>query len=248
MNLSVRLKQNFLVKVPAFSLVFSALLLSITNMTEAANYNVVGSAYSLKTGDLLYRETHKRVTDDLHEVEYSEPDGMVFGRKTIDFSQSLIAPSFQQINERNGEEIFVRQDGSNVVVNYKKNTSSKQESERFKLTSDMVVDAGFDGFIKQYWSALESGKELNVKYLVPSKQTTFGFRFSRANCIQGTQEGASCFSLTPTSWLVRRVVDPIVVAYDKTDKTLLRFTGRANIANASDKYENVDIQYRPFQE
>jgi hypothetical protein len=224
----------------------AALLLSATSMADTTNYNVVGSAYSLKTGDLLYRETHKRVTNTLHEVEYSEPDGTVFSHKTVDLSESLITPSFQQINERNGEEISVKQEGRRVLVKYKESTSSRSESDRLNVASGMVIDAGFDGFIRQYWSVLESGKKLDVEYLVPSKLTTFGFRFSRAECISGTKQNALCFSLSPTSWVVKLAVDPIVVAYDRADKTLLRFTGRANISNVEGKYESVDIQYQPL--
>lgn len=214
--------------------------------TNIIGNSIVGSAYSLKTGSLLYRESHQKINDVLHEVEYSEPDGKVFGRKSIDFSQSLVAPSFSQINERNGEEIYVRQEGNDLTVSYKGNTTYKQESERLKVDAGMIIDAGFDGFIKQYWSVLASGKKLDVDYLVPSEQTTFSFRFSRASCIAGTKSDAACFSLSPISWVVKLAVDPIIVAYDATEKKLLRFTGRANIANAAGKYESVDIQYRYF--
>lgn len=235
------LKRLFIMKA-----MLSILFLGSNSFAHATDYHVVGSAYSLKTGALLYREAYQKINDALHEVEYSEPDGTVFGRKTIDFSQSLIVPSFSQSNDRNGEEIYVRQEGGNVVVNYKGNTTSKQKSERLELGVNMVADAGFDGFIKQYWSVLVSGETLDVEYLVPSRQTTFRFRFSRALCIDGTNNDAICFSLSPLSWAVKLAVDPIIVAYDTTEKTLLRFTGRGNIASAKGKYEIVDIQYRYF--
>lgn len=231
--------------------VLFSLLISSINLANAADSNtvgseIVGSAYSLKTGSLLYRETHKKINDLLHQVEYAEPDSNVFGRKTIDFSQSLIAPSFRQINERNGEEIYVRQEGDNLIVTYKENLTSKQELERLKVDAGMIIDAGFDHFIKQYWTVLDSGKKLDVNYLVPSEQTTFRFRFSRAECIDGTQSDATCFSLSPISWVVKLAVDPIIVAYSTAEKKLLRFTGRGNIANSTGKYESVDIQYRYF--
>lgn len=219
-------------------------LLGFNNIAQAAVPNVVGSAFSLKTGDLLYRESYFKITDRLQKVEYSEPDGDVFGRKTIDFSKSFVTPSFSQLNERIGEAIEVVQEGNELVVQYKEDTSAKQKMKQLELTAGMVVDAGFNGFIQQYWSVLMDGKEMDVDFLVPSKQATFQFRLGRSSCVRGTKEGAVCFALSPVSWLVKLAVDPIVVAYDASEKTLLRFTGRGNIANAEGQYENVDIQYQ----
>lgn len=242
----IDLKRKFTTGTVLFILSSGFVSLLQTADSNTVGTNIIGSAYSLKTGSLLYQENYKKINDVLQKVEYSEPDGIVFGRKTIDFSQSTVAPSFTQINERNGEEIYIRQEGRNLVVNYKENTDSQQESEQLKVDAGMVIDAGFDGFIKQYWSVLESGKKLDVDYLVPSKKTTFGFRFSRAECIGGAKSDVVCFSLSPISWVVKLAVDPIIVAYDATEKKLLRFTGRGNIANAAGKYETVDIQYRYF--
>lgn len=222
-------------------------LLTVTVLLGFANTamaQIVGSAYSVKTGELLYRETHQQINDSAYSVEYSEPNGEVFAHKTLDFSQSKITPSFLQLNERNGERIDVKQLGRQLTVNYLENRDAKEETESVALEGGMIVDAGFDEFVKQYWQALLTGKELDVDYLVPSKQTTFGFRVSKATCLDGTQNGALCFSLTPTSWLVKMAVDPIVVAYDSQDKRLLRFTGRANICDTKGKYEQVDIQYQ----
>lgn len=207
---------------------------------------IVGSAYSLKTGALLYRETHQRISDDRHEVEYSEPDGVVFGNKTLDFTHSKITPSFVQLNERNGERIEVEQENNALRVNYLENRSAEPKQDTLPLVPGMVVDAGFDAFVKQYWDTLTSGKEMDIEYLVPSKQSNFSFRVGLAECIAGTQAEATCFTLTPVSWFVRMAVDPITVAYDPAEKTLLRFTGRANICDENGKYQSVDIQYRYF--
>ncbi|MBR7888878.1 hypothetical protein J9B83_07955 [Marinomonas sp. A79] len=223
---------------------FGALLFSSISFAEAPSTTIIGSAYSQETGELLYRETHTPLANKTYKVEYSEPNGQVFAEKTLDFSESDITPSFVQRNDRNGERIEVSQRVGNLNVVYQENSAAKEEKKAIKREQGMVVDAGFDAFVKQYWSPLMSGKSLDVEYLVPSKQTTFGFRFSRATCLEGTPAGAQCFSLAPISWLVKMAVDPIVVAYDPVNKALLRFTGRANICDVNGKYENVDIQYR----
>ncbi|NLQ18862.1 hypothetical protein HGG82_14740 [Marinomonas sp. M1K-6] len=218
-------------------------VLSLVNVAHAAPEKIIGSAYSLKTGALLYRETHQRLDDNTHKVDYSEPNGRIFARKTLDFSQSQIAPSFSQLNERNGETIDVKQVEDRLQVNYLENSASEREEESVPLVSGMVVDAGFDAFVKQYWDAL-AGKKMDIEYLVPSQQRTFSFRVGKTTCVENTRSDAFCFALTPVSWLVKMAVDPIVVAYDPSNKTLLRFTGRANICDENGNYQSVDIQYR----
>lgn len=230
-----------------FSLLLSAYSLADTPASSNANFSkIVGSAYSLKTGDLLYRETHQMLDDNSHKVEYSEPDGRVFANKTLDFSQSRITPSFSQVNERNGETIDVKQVKDRLEVNYVENRTAQSEVGSIPLVAGIVVDAGFDGFVKQYWDTLKTGKQMDIEYLVPSQQTTFSFRVAKAECLDGTQDGAMCFALSPISWFVKMAVDPIVVAYDPLDKRLLRFTGRANICDENGKYQSVDIQYHYF--
>ncbi|WP_100637005.1 hypothetical protein [Marinomonas sp. ef1] len=234
---------EFLPQQRFFIAAFCAFLFSSVCLADTSFSKIVGSAYSVETGALLYRETHEKLADGTYSVEYSEPDGRVFGHKTLNFSQSMITPSFSQLNERNGEKIEVTQSGGKLDVVYQENSAGKEEKASVKLAAGMVVDAGFDAFIKQYWDALEAGKNMDIEYLVPSKQTTFTFRFSKTTCVEGAQDGAQCFALSPVSWLVKLAVDPIVVAYDPADKSLLRFTGRANICDAQGKYQAVDIQY-----
>lgn len=224
-------------------IVVLAALSSSFSFADDAFSKLVGSAYSIETGALLYRETHQKISKDIYKVEYSEPDGRVFANKTIDFSKSPITPSFSQLNKRNGEKIDVIQSGNKLQISYQENSNEKVEKDTVALAQGMVVDAGFDAFVKQYWDTLISGKEMDIEYLVPSRQSTFSFRFSQITCVDGTKEGAMCFALKPVSWFVRMAVDPIVVAYDPVDKRLLRFTGRTNICDEQGKYLTADIQY-----
>jgi len=225
--------------------VFTSLLLFSSSWSLAnAPSSAVGQAFSLETGDLVYTEKHIKLDNAQHQVIYSEPDGTVFARKQIDFSNSLIRPSFQQVNDRNGEAIAVKQAGERFLVKYRQQNGSEAKEDTVADKPNMVIDAGFDAFVRQYWQPLLSGKAMDIEYLVPSKRTTFSFRFQLADCLAETPSSAVCFTLSPVSWLVKMAVDPIVVAYDTSSQRLLRFTGRANISNAAGKYQSVDIRYQ----
>ena len=224
-----------------------ALLLGLAGsqwvLADASVDRVVGKAYDLKTGALLYRETHT-LNNEIQNVEYSEPDGQVFGHKKIDYSQSKTAPSYTQVNERNGEVVKVVSNPQTITISYKKNRESQPEVATLQFEQGVLVDAGFNNFIKEYWQALNNGTKMDVKFVVPSRQTEIGFVIARSQCKPGTQKGAKCFSMTPRAWWVKLLVDPIVVAYDPSDKRLLRYTGRGNVANRNGDYPDVDIQYQ----
>lgn len=242
------IKQSIIQK-PLLPLLLSLFLGATFSQAASAQENfqkVVGSAYSVKTGALVYRETHTVSADGKHNVEYSEPDGLVFGNKVIDESQSKIAPSFTQTNMRNGEEIEVDSSAKKIVVHYKKDRKTERKVADIDYQPGMVVDAGFNAFVKQYWQSLENDTKMDIQFVVPSRQSTVDFTVSRSLCKPDTQKGAECFVLTPDSWVVKMLVDPILLAYDSDTKRLLRFTGRANIADENGDYQAVDIQYHYY--
>ncbi|MCV2403511.1 hypothetical protein OFY17_11570 [Marinomonas sp. C2222] len=236
---------------PLFTLASAYLVLSSAMSFAEQNdssihstpYAVIGKAYSLKSGELLYQEIH-RTKESMRTVTYMEADGTVFANKSINYALSSHQPSFEQTNDRNGEFIKVIQQGKDILITYKASRDEADSTKQLTLTPNMIIDAGFDPFIKEHWQPLLEGEKFDLDYVVPSKKTTFGFRFGLDKCLENTKDGSVCFSLSPTSWLVKMAVDPIVVAYEENTKRLVRFTGRANISNAKGKYENVDIRYQ----
>uniref|UniRef100_UPI003334285C hypothetical protein n=1 Tax=Pseudomonas sp. HY2-MNA-CIBAN-0224 TaxID=3140471 RepID=UPI003334285C len=87
---------------------------------------------------LLYRETHQPLSDKTYRVEYSEPNGTVFGHKTIDLSESAITPSFSQVNDRNGERIDVMQTNNTLQIAYQENSATEAKKDSVKLVAGMI--------------------------------------------------------------------------------------------------------------
>ena len=62
----------------------SFLTLSLFASSGALAMNVVGEAYSIDSNELRYREIHQcSVSGDRCTVEYQDPRGTVFARKTV---------------------------------------------------------------------------------------------------------------------------------------------------------------------
>lgn len=206
---------------------------------------VVGEAHAVSSDKLLYVEKHRYLPDGHHEVRYFTPDGEQFAHKELSYAVSEQAPSFTQINDLRGELIDVQDDGDYIKLRYREAEEGKVFKKRFKRTSKLLIDAGFDRYVKNNWSRLTSdASKLEIEYLVPSRTTTVGFEVSQTSCLAGTKSNAVCFAIAPQSWWVSLAVDPLIVAYDPSSRNLLRFTGRGNIADKDGQYQSVDIRYR----
>jgi hypothetical protein len=208
------------------------------------NDYAIGRAYDLETGQLLYTEEHRRTEANTHTVHYRDVEGHLFAQKTLDYQHSAIAPNVIQDNQRNGERIEIHYQSARVLaVNYRANTGAASKQASIDLDARLVVDAGFDQFVRQYWSVLHAGQRLKIDFLVPSRQFKAPFELSKIDCVTESAE-ILCLSIDPDAWWLRLAVDPITLAYDLETQNLLRFTGRGNISEADGRYLNVDIHYQ----
>lgn len=229
---------------------FMMALLSVSAIALANEQTVVGKAYDIDTGKLLYLEQHRYLKEESkgmrHEVRYLDPDGQQIAYKVLNYQHSEQAPEFEQSNALRGEWIKVTEPKQGELeVQYREKSDSVVFDKTFKRTDHLLVDAGFDRYVKNNWQALNTANKLmKIDYLVPSRQTTIGFQVSKAECLPDTPEPSVCFSLAPQSWWVSLAVDPIIVAYEPNSHNLLRFSGRGNIASQTGKYQSVDIYYQ----
>ncbi len=244
----------------------SALLLAVSLNTGAetsrqaidvealsASAWLIGTAFSAADRTPLYREVH--LSDDptsslSSRVLYVDLDGDVIADKTLDHSQSLTAPAIRKINFRNDSMVLSEYpaDGSEAIkVSFKKNADTPAESKIFRSNPLPLVDAGFDPFIRQNWSALEDGRRLVAEFLVPSRLTTFklGITTVPLNECDSELSTATCFLVKPAG--IFRVaglfVDPLRLLYDRQSKRILRFEGLGNIPDENGDNRNIIIEY-----
>ncbi len=203
--------------------------------------SVTGRAYDLDGDVLLYTEEHLYSSQYQHTVTYREASGEVFAKKRLDYSHSFTVPDFRQENTRNGEVIeVVRTDSDKLEVTYQANDKQNPKQKRLAIESLMVVDAGFDHFVREHWETLRKGRSLTIAYLAPSRRQTVALRIKEITC---SSSDDVCFDIAPDSWLLSLVLDPIFLVYEEETKQLLRFRGRGNIADKKGDYQTVDIRY-----
>lgn len=232
---------------------------------KACDCDVLGHAYNLASGELEYVEYHfidKNL--QLRRVEYRDPYGALIVSKELNYSKNKIAPEFEQLDLRTGKLLSAKQGAGEVILRYAKPSKSNDISDgqlkdirraAISPTKSLVVDAGFDYFIREHWEELTSGEQLLFDFAVPARADTTKMLIEElsSNECKGLEplnvsrrqlsSPAKCFKLRAKTWIVNAVLKPIYLSYDSSSRELINFQGLSNIDSKSNKPSRVLIQY-----
>jgi hypothetical protein len=182
---------------------------------------VIGSAYDLSSGNLVYREHHFCDVASIQcSVNYRDAAGELIAQKLLDYSSGPHSPSLVMKDFRQGE-------GS---------------SQTLTGNSDWVVDAGFDNYVRSKWDTLDAGDPVKFPFLVPGFEKPLKMRAQRSASESCTIEEL-CLEIVLDSWLLGLLVDPIALSYSRSERKLLRFRGISNIRDVNGESFSVDIVY-----
>jgi hypothetical protein len=181
--------------------------------------DIVGEALDPETGEPLYLEHYYCSDDALRcSVFYIRPNREVIASKQLNYEPSLQAPELIFRDFRNNRQL----------------TISPPDDE-------LVVDAGFDNFVRLQWQDLAEGEEVTFPFRMVGREDPIAMRANRSgNC----DSGKLCLQIRLDSWLLGKLLDPIQLTYDERSQRLLRFTGISNLKNDQGRSQKVDIRYR----
>jgi hypothetical protein len=222
------------------------LLLLAPGAAAAQSIQYEGTAYDIKGEAVLYRESHflARAADGSGErvVLYRCPDGAPFARKRIAYGGDAAAPAFELLDARLGYREGVRDASGRREVFVQRAPDAPEEAGPLPDAKGLVADAGFDAFVQVNWDQLQAGETLRFPFLVPSRLDYFNFKVSKEGdeSIDGVE--ASIYRLALGSWWAF-LLPYIDVAYSKSDRALLRFTGISNVRDAEGDNLKARIEF-----
>lgn len=225
-------------------------LLALAN-SVAADVAYVGEARDPERNTLRYEEHHLvRVADGRPRerlVSYRCPGGALFARKQVDYGAALAAPAFTLDDGRFGYREGARRDDEATTAFFRANADSAERSKRVVTSAPLVIDAGFDEFVRAHWDALQDGDTLAVDFLVPSRLESLGFKLRRTGTTRIAGAPASVFRLS-LGGLIGFFAPDIEVSYRDADRRLMRFEGLTNIR--ADRKTNIvaRIDFPPARE
>jgi hypothetical protein len=216
-----------------------------TQATERST-QTTGEAYDMDSGELLYRETHCVSSDESErEVFYSDGDGKLLARKLVDYRSGATTPSFEQQNFYSSELIRValREDELTMVIVDADSLEARSEVS-LQTGNDLpvVIDAGFDAFVRQHWDSLVAGEQHQFQFPFADRESLVELRIGRLGCSYDSNSD-QCFRLDLANWFLRMLVAPIELGYDSDNRRLMRYRGLSNIGDVNGNGLVVDLRY-----
>lgn len=218
----------------------------------------IGTAWTPDKSAVLYYEYHFAENPDLQlstRVQYRRADGSVFAEKTIDYSRSLTAPDIEHIDYRNTARISTEMTDDTraamIRVGFQAHDSPRYREELLAHRDSVVVDAGFDPFVRKNWESLITGESVTAGMLVPSRLDTVRVSLTKTDASDCDQAEANvyCFVIRPAGMLraVSWLVDPIYIGYEQQSKQLKVFDGISNLRDDNGDPQNVVITFEYFE-
>lgn len=206
-----------------------------------------GYARTRDSGRLLYVESHYvresgTAAENRIVLYRCTPAGSVFARKELSYHSERHAPDFTMIDARSGYAEGVRRTVQGLRVYSQADSKSPRREATLALRPNLVIDAGFDDFVRSNWRDLESGKTVSFPFLVPSQRDTFNFkvRKQREVMIEGATASVIRLNLSGVlSWFT-----PFIeVSYRQSDQVLMRYEGLTNIRNVDGQLLEAVIDF-----
>jgi hypothetical protein len=229
---------------------FLAGLLFAQSTPGAAAPWTIGTAYNTSDGSVAYRELHYPAPGYpglSSRVDYQDAEGEVIVSKQMDFSRSQTAPAIDQTDLRTSTRVFARHEDGRLQVGYQSNADAALRTDTIRLTPNLIVDAGFDPFVRSQWDALTAGRAVSASFFLPSRLDTIGVSIApvpREECAQ-VQGDVLCLMVRPAGMLrvVSWFVEPLRLAYDLEQQRLLMFRGLSNLLDARGEPQDVLVLF-----
>lgn len=182
---------------------------------------VVGKASDVTSGEFLYSEHHYCDEQRKHcLVSYRDNTGASFAQKRLDYSQNIHGPAVHLTDTRQGVELKIPASAD----------------------SELVIDAGFDNFVRSIWEPLTDNEEVAFTFLVAGFDKPFKMQASRNQAVE-CDPAQLCLEIKLTSWLMRLLADPIELKYSLANRQLVSFKGVSNIKGTEGESLQVEILY-----
>jgi hypothetical protein len=209
----------------------------------------IGEAFDLDSNKPLYSETHCVSGDALmREVIYKDAANQLIAYKVLDYATGSNTPSYVQHNVYSQDSIAVELEQERQEIIFTATDAERPDQPSVSSVKPgnalpVVIDAGFDAFVRENWHSLVAGERKQFQFPFAARESVVELSIASASCSYAT-ETDQCFTLELNNWLLSMLADPIELGYDAKLQRLARFRGISNISDDAGEALAVDIHYR----
>ena len=205
-------------------------------------------AYDISTGRWIYTEYHRQYFRNgrhvYSTVHYRRPDGSLLVYKILFYRNEPPAPDFRSVDKRNGYRQSVVRRGGRRLLSVQRGAKGAVERRLVRIPAPVVVDAGFDYFIKLNWDRLMTGRTVIANFAVPGKLDFFRFEIKKTRESVRRGRAVAHFRIRTASVFLRLFAENIDLVYDRHTRRLLVYTGISNITAPGGEEYRARIVFR----
>ena len=231
----------------AGSLVAAIALPALANENPGLVFN--GEATAPDSDRVTYHEHHQVAgacdngwwQPHRQDVRYQRPDNdRPFATKTLTYEHRLQMPAVDFRQPSFDEQIRITLEGDTVAIDW---SMKGEDGGQWTVNAEpgLVIDAGFDHFIRAHWSELTAGEAVGFQFLAPTRGQAYDFVAEPAANAIGDADHS--FRIRPAGLIMRLAVDPIRLGY-RDDGLLTHYQGLGNIRRNRDENYPVHIRYQ----
>jgi hypothetical protein len=218
------------------------ILISLTPMLVSSDVlHSVGVARDSRNDTLRYIEHHQYLENGRHLVRYFSPELELIARKDIIYPDLPQHPLISQLDLGTGRQ--VRSSKLNNTLIMEVDDPSGYEVIELELTDELIIDAGFDAFIKTNWDELITVGKQSRPFAVAGQSRLLRIMIEAKSA--GDLTGAN-FRIVPENWFARLFVGSLELVYDDA-RRLVSYTGYSNLSLASQNNRSVYITFSHYE-
>lgn len=224
-----------------------ALLLISPALSAEQGDQFIGYAYDLKTGELEYKERHRRVLDNddnkLVYTDYVDANDKLIARRKVRYTQDELV-EFEMSDILNQETVSAKRQGQKVVLKKQEaNDPPTQQELALNSDTDNVIDAGFNDYVLKHWDSLISGEKKKFNFLSTERNRWIVLELKGVDERQTSGFTIRRFQMTVANPLIRLLMTPIKVEYYADTRELYRYEGISNLRRKNGKNHSVRIEF-----
>lgn len=192
---------------------------------------------------VLYTEQHQLQLRDgkplQRTVEYRDASGRLLATKVNQYGDNPATPDFILRDARRPYTESARLHGDSLTLTLQEG-DNRSEQTLTGLPAALIVDAGFDEFVRQHWQRLQQGQRVTFYFASAARQDLIEFRLEP----QRGNDQHLVLEMRLRSRLIAWLLDPIELTYDRQSQRLLRYRGLTNMQDDNGTTLKADIEYR----
>ncbi len=199
--------------------------------------SLAGQAMQDFSSDIYKKDSQRK--EKLYTATYK-------AQKAADGSETRIAEYFDLKGQLVLKETIVLQDGKFIMntVDQKQTKqvgtiqakdskllftieeAGKKQTDSEDLKEPFLLPMTLHDFVYKNWDQIDSGKSFEFRWGVWFRKETVGFEFTKIADETENGEPVIVIRMKASSWLIAKLVDPVIFRFSKSSKKLLSVIGR----------------------